>query len=918
MIIFKLNLNFMNTASTECSPQNEFIFDEMFQKPKEVSPFNFLDEKINYVNICKNCLLFKEDENEINPFIRRELSYSDLTIHMKKEDSFNLNPPLKKENITKDMIISYLSQEMSEKIFIEEDYKFNKKEIEELYYDDEEEEEEDEMINAILMYNNRHTSSEYKKILRERLKRRIKEDEKKYKQEEKIYKEKEKKREKKIKKKKKEMLKKPKKESDNGSLYKLLYSDLLDESLFIKYLSVESESITDTLINLIYNKKNIRKFIPNILHEIISIYSYKKSGCESIAKFLIDFSIKNIAFGIKICLIILSLANLGDYKKLINLKNQIEMNITLLTNEYNLKQIRKKNLSVYDIKTIEELELLEDEDDNKISTPDYVFLSKYYELTMEFYNEIYLFPKRIEQFIQNNILKHNSNKSGYIISKMDNHSLIQTEFLNLIKELNNKIGNLAQYIEQIRNEISDTKIKNKLINLYRGYILPLEYKCNENIEDNSDIDDFENNFILINIIADFCELKFLDGDKYLKNFEIKFAFEIIQVKEAKSLDEIINNKNLKNIQRVTISSKKKREMKYDPFNHEYNGNPNLKYIKDNSIYNGVKTHEVAFYELIFNKDITGDLVINKFKKYFNNFFLFQDNKINENDSNYIIKIPEIISINKNCSLLECLSFNNNLVSLRQIETDIKLYKTNLNKNIKENKENISFNKKQIFNKYKLYEEPENNNDNLPLVSFIYEIFQTSLIENDSLQKNLIESFLYNIIPEYLFNNKSINSDNDNNNIFNNLYLDKNGFLYLIKENNHYLSTDNSLMNNIFKLNAKLMKLLVDNDIASDSFLYFVNLVIYYISEIKKYYYTFENYINVYLDGTRPLNWSNKLKEWVLYSLQERFFLNKTDNDISSSLKRDIYDINKNQNKNNSKFKFLFDAIKGKLYKNKFD
>ena len=39
------------------------------------------------------------------------------------------------------------------------------------------------------MYNNRNTSSEYKKILRERLKRRIKEDEKKYKKEAKLYEE---------------------------------------------------------------------------------------------------------------------------------------------------------------------------------------------------------------------------------------------------------------------------------------------------------------------------------------------------------------------------------------------------------------------------------------------------------------------------------------------------------------------------------------------------------------------------------------------------------------------------------------------------------------------------------------------------------------------------------------------------------
>ena len=266
----------MNTASTECSPQNEFNIDEMFSKPKEISPFNFLEEKVNYVNTYKNLLTFNEDENEINPHLIRDLSYSDLTIHMKKEDLFNLNPILRKENLTKDMIMSYVSQEISEKIFIEEDYKYNKNELEELFFDDEEEEEDDEMIDAILMYNNRNTSSEYKKILRERLKRRIKEDEKKYKKEEKKYKEnekkrkkkikkkkkekkkkqkkKKKKREKKIKKKKKEMSKKQKKECDNGSLYKLLNSDLLDESLFIKYLSIESESITDTLINLSYGK----------------------------------------------------------------------------------------------------------------------------------------------------------------------------------------------------------------------------------------------------------------------------------------------------------------------------------------------------------------------------------------------------------------------------------------------------------------------------------------------------------------------------------------------------------------------------------------------------------------------------------------------------------------------------------------
>ena len=911
----------MNTASTECSPQNEFIFDDMLSKPKEVSPFNFLDEKPNYINIFKDSLVFNENENEINPHLKRDLSYSDLNIHMKKDESFNLKCPLKKENITNNMILSYLTEEMSEKIFIEEDYKYNEKELEGLYYCDEEEEEEDEeMINAILMYNNRNITSEYKKILRERLKRRIKEDEKQYKKEEKLYKENEKKREKKIKKKKKEILKKQKKECDNGSLYKLLNSDLLDESLFIKYLSSDSESITDTLINLTYNKKNIRDFIPNILHEIISIYSYKKQGCESIAKFLIDFSIKNISFAIKTCLIILSLAHLGDNKKLMNLKNQIEINISLLTNEYNLKQITKTNLSVYDIKTIEELDLLEEENDNNKNTPDYVFLSKYYELTMLFYNEIYSLPKKLAKFIENNILKNNNSNNGYKISKMDNHSLIQTEFINLVKELNNKIGNLSQYIETIKKDINDGKIKNKLINLFRGYIIPIEYKENKTSRYTFDMDNFENNYILINIISDYCELKFSSGDKYYKNFEIKIAFEIIQVKDAKSWELTINNKNIKNIQKITISSKKKKETKYDPFNHLFNGNPDIDFIKNNSIYHNFDSHNILFYNLIFDKDITGDFVINKFKKSFNDLFLSPvDNEI-KNESNYIIKIPDIISINKNCFLLECICCNNNLVSLKQIENDIKIYTKNYAKYNIENKENILINKRQFNNKYKLYEEPENKE--LPVVSFIYDIFQTSLIENDNLQKNLIESFIYNIIIEYLFNNKSINidiySNEDETNIYNNLYIDKNGFLYLIKNDNHYLSTDNSLMYNKFKLNEKLMKLLVDNDIASNSFSYFVNLIIYYICEIKKYYYSFENYVNIYLDGTRPSNWSNKLKDWVVYSLQERFFVNKTDNDITNTIKKDIYDINMEKNKNVSKLKFLFDSIKGKFLKKNFN
>ena len=252
---------------------------------------------------------------------------------------------------------------------------------------------------------------------------------------------------------------------------------------------------------------------------------------------------------------------------------------------------------------------------------------------------------------------------------------------------------------------------------------------------------------------------------------------------------------------------------------------------------------------------------------------------------------------------------------------MKIYQVNKKVNYKENKENISINKRQINNKYKLYEEPDIKD--LSFSSAIYEIFLKGLVENDeTLQKNLIESFIYNILLEFLFNNKAINSNiyqiDDNTDIFNDLYIDKNGFLYLIKENNHYLSTDNSLMNNKFKINNKLMKLMMDNDVTSDSFQYFINLIIYYICEIKKYYYTFENYINVYLNGIRPSNWSNKLKDWVLYSLQERFFLNKTDEDITSTFKKNIYGINVNKSSNISKFKFLFDTIKSKIYKNEFN
>ena len=839
---------------------------------------------------------------------------------MKKEEEFNLkNVFLKKENITNDIILSYIMEEMNEKIFIEEDYKYNDKEMEELFYSDEEEEEDDEMINAILMYNNRNTSHEFKKILRERLKKRIKEDEKKYKKEEKLYKENEKKREKKIKKKKKE-ISKSKKECDNGSLYKLLNSDLIDESLYIKYLSIESEGITSTLINLSYNKKNIRKFIPNILHEIISIYYMKNKGYEYISKFLIDCSIKNVAFGIKICLIILSLSNLVNSKKLIILKNQIESNISLLTNDYNLKKLKEKNLSIYDIKTIEELELFDENNNNEEnqSIPDYVFFLKYFELNMEFYNDLYLLPKKIEQFIEKNII---NKKNEYKVSKMDNHSLIQTEFINKINELNNKIRNLYQYIEQIKNEVSDkNRKKNILMNLFTGYFFPLDY-LEKNYEYTFDIDDMQNNFILVNIISDSCELNFPERNKYLKNFEIKFAFEIIQLKDIKSYTEVINQENIKNFQKITISSKKKKEIKYDPFNYIFNGNPNLEYLKNNSFYNKFNSHNITFYNLVYNKDITGDIVINKFKKYFNNLFLSKDNEINENNDNYIIKIPDIIPINQNCFLKECINYNYNLVSLKQIENDLKIYQVNKKVNYKENKENISINKRQINNKYKLYEEPDIKD--LSFSSAIYEIFLKGLVENDeTLQKNLIESFIYNILLEFLFNNKAINSNiyqiDDNTDIFNDLYIDKNGFLYLIKENNHYLSTDNSLMNNKFKINNKLMKLMMDNDVTSDSFQYFINLIVYYICEIKKYYYTFENYINVYLNGIRPANWSNKLKDWVLYSLQERFFLNKTDEDITNTFKKNIYGINVNNSSKISKFKFLFDTIKSKIYKNEFN
>ena len=931
-------MSLINTISTECTPEQKINFDEIFPNQKETSDFDFLEEKPkkDFINICKKSLNIKKCENNLiidnDTKIFRTMSYSDLNVNLKKKEEFNLEFSLTKEKIDDDRIFSYLIDEIKEKIFIEEDYISTE---EELYFNDEEEEEEDEeMINAILMYNNRNISTDLKNHLREKIKKRIKEDEKRYKKEEKEFKENEKKREKKVKQKKKELLLKPHKSCDNGSLFNLLNSDLLDENLFIKYLSIDSPSITDFLINISYNKKIIRKFIPNIIHEIIAIYINKKNGYESISKFLIDYSIKNISFGIKTCLIILSLINLtttNNKNKLLKLKNEIESNINLLTNSYNLKQMEKKNLSIYNIKNIEELELFEEIDiedkEGRINTPNYVFLSKYYELAMNFYNEIYLLPNKIDQFIKENILNNNTN--NYKISKMDNHSLLQTEFINLINKINNKIEILSEFREKIKKEIKDEKEKSKLMNLFRGYIFPLNYKNNnKNNEMNFDIDNYENNFILINIIQDCCELKFTSPDKNYQKYNIIFSFEIIQVKEAFSWDEIINNKNINdNNKIVTVSSKRKKELNYDPFNYIFNGNPNLEYIKNKSIYREFKTHNLIFYKLIFDKDMTGDIIINQFKKYFNDLLFNTNNNEDKNNSLNILKIPDIIPINNKCFLIECVEYNNNLINLNQIENDIKIYKKK-NKNFNENKENKQNNYFQRNSKYKLFEESDNNSDDKYFSNFIYDCFSTNLIDNDTLQKNLIESFIYNIIIEYLFNNKEINTNksllnNEYNDIFIHLYIDKNGFLFLINDSNYYLSTDNSRINNKFKLNNELFQLLTDNDISSDSFQYYVNLIIYYICEIKKYYYIFENYIIAFTqnNGVRPLNWSNNTKDKIIYSLQERFFLNKTDLDITTKLKKDINEINikKNNNNNiNNKVMFIIDSIKGKIKGKKFE
>ena len=203
-----------------------------------------------------------------------------------------------------------------------------------------------------------------------------------------------------------------------------------------------------------------------------------------------------------------------------------------------------------------------------------------------------------------------------------------------------------------------------------------------------------------------------------------------------------------------------------------------------------------------------------------------------------------------------------------------------------------------------------------MTRFLYSYFDNHLFDEETFQKNLIESFVSNILLEYLFNNENINNEEETN-IFNYLYISNNGYLSFIKKNNHYLSTDNSNITKIFKLNNELFQLLTDGDTLSDSFKFYVDLIIYYISEIKKYFHVFQNYINVLLnnDEIRPLNWSNRSKDWIIYSMEERFFMNKTDNDISYKLKKDINEIHSNNNVN--KFKIFFNSFKKNFIHSKF-
>ena len=133
-------MSIINTVSTESTPQQEFNFDEIFPiENNEISDFNFLEEKPNpnpiFIKICQNSLNLHKNvkneniliDNETN--LKRSMSYSDIKINMKKEEEFNLELNLNKDNLTNDKIFSYLMDEMKEKIFIEEDYKINEEEI---------------------------------------------------------------------------------------------------------------------------------------------------------------------------------------------------------------------------------------------------------------------------------------------------------------------------------------------------------------------------------------------------------------------------------------------------------------------------------------------------------------------------------------------------------------------------------------------------------------------------------------------------------------------------------------------------------------------------------------------------------------------------------------------------------------------
>ena len=61
-------MSLINTISTECTPEQNYNFDEIFQVPqKETSDFNFLEvkPKQNFINICKKQLKLKKYENNL-------------------------------------------------------------------------------------------------------------------------------------------------------------------------------------------------------------------------------------------------------------------------------------------------------------------------------------------------------------------------------------------------------------------------------------------------------------------------------------------------------------------------------------------------------------------------------------------------------------------------------------------------------------------------------------------------------------------------------------------------------------------------------------------------------------------------------------------------------------------------------------